>query len=167
MDADDDVLKILIASDVHLGLNERDPIRRDDPKNTFEEMFSLANEHGVDLVLLTGNLFHENKPSRKALQSAIEVLRAHCLGDRDIGMEIVSEQGAALHGKNVNYEDPNYNVQLPCFAIHGDHDDPGGEGGLSALDILSSANLLNYFGKTEVRVCSAAAAAAAAAAATR
>ena len=161
MDADDDVLKILIASDVHLGLNERDTIRRDDPKNTFEEMFSLANEHGVDLVLLTGNLFHENKPSRKALQSAIEVLRAHCLGDRDIGMEIVSEQGAALHGKNVNYEDPNYNVQLPCFAIHGDHDDPGGEGGLSALDILSSANLLNYFGKTEVRVCSAAAAAAA------
>ena len=163
MDADDDVLKILIASDVHLGLNERDPIRRDDPKNTFEEMFSLANEHGVDLVLLTGNLFHENKPSRKALQSAIGVLRAHGLGDRDIGMELVSEQGAALHGKNVNYEDPNYNVQLPCFAIHGDHDDPGGEGGLSALDILSSANLLNYFGKTEVRVCSAAAAAAAAA----
>ena len=114
---------------------------------TFEEIFSLANEHECDMVLLTGNLFHENKPSRKALQSAIEVLRTHCLGDREIGMDIVSEQGAALHGKSVNFEDPNYNVQMPCFAIHGDHDDPGGEGGLSALDILSSANLLNYFGK--------------------
>jgi len=101
------------------------------------------------MVLLTGNLFHENKPSRKALTSAIEILRTHCLGEREIGMEIVSEQGATLHGKSVNYEDPNYNVQLPCFAIHGDHDDPGGEGGLSALDVLSSANLLNYFGKTE------------------
>lgn len=56
------------------------------------------------MVLLTGNLFHENKPSRKALQSAIEVLRAHCLGDREIAMEIVSEQGATLHGKSVNYE---------------------------------------------------------------
>jgi double-strand break repair protein MRE11 len=114
------------------------------------------------------------------LQSAIDVLRNHCLGDRDIAIDIVSEQGAALHGKSVNFEDPNFNVQvgghaagvqpragrampcltcavlscraqlqLPCFAIHGDHDDPGGEGGLSALDILSSANLLNYFGKAE------------------
>ena len=75
---------------------------------------------------------------------------------------MVSDQSVNFpHRAQVNYEDPNYNVQLPCFAIHGDHDDPGGEGGLSALDILSSANLLNYFGKTEVRGCSAAAAAAA------
>lgn len=144
-----DVINILVASDVHLGVNERDPIRKDDARNTFEEIFRIANERRADMVLLTGNLFHENKPSRKAMQSAIEVLRNHCLGDGDVSMEIISDQGAAFHSsyKQVNYEDANYNVQLPVFTIHGDHDDPGGEGGLSALDLLSSANLLNYFGR--------------------
>jgi len=27
-----------------------------------------------------------------------------------------------------NYEDPNCNVSLPVFSIHGNHDDPAGEG---------------------------------------
>lgn len=108
----------------------------------------LASEHGADMVLLSGNLFHDNKPSRMAMQSAIEVLRNHCLGDRDVGISVVSDQGASFHGPfpHVNYEDPHFNVQLPVFAIHGDRDDPGGQGGLSALDLLASANLLNYFG---------------------
>lgn len=26
----------------------------------------------------------------------------------------------------VNYEDPNYNVSIPVFTIHGNHDDPVG-----------------------------------------
>ena len=26
----------------------------------------------------------------------------------------------------VNYEDPNYNVSIPIFLIHGNHDDPAG-----------------------------------------
>lgn len=28
----------------------------------------------------------------------------------------------------VNYEDPNYNVSIPIFLIHGNHDDPAGVG---------------------------------------
>ena len=122
-----------------------------------------------------------------------------------------------------NYEDPNYNIELPVFSIHGNHDDPSREGArrvsaaslfvvdmgasfvlrargalllrkshgrcsqgelvlhsrrrfvwngsivftrsrvcpwslcflgqsLSAVDLLSMANLVNYFGKSE-RVC--------------
>jgi double-strand break repair protein MRE11 len=39
----------------------------------------------------------------------------------------------------VNYEDANLNVCLPVFAIHGNHDDPSGAGGYSALDLLNSA----------------------------
>eukprot|EP00967_Tisochrysis_lutea_P075304 scaffold101451_cov24-Tisochrysis_lutea.AAC.2 len=39
------------------------------------------------------------------------------------------------------------NVQLPIFAIHGNHDDPAGDGGLAALDVVSTANLVNYFGR--------------------
>ena len=26
----------------------------------------------------------------------------------------------------VNYQDPNYNIALPVFTIHGNHDDPAG-----------------------------------------
>jgi len=53
----------------------------------------------------------------------------------------------------VNYEDPYHVVGLPVFAIHGNHDDPAREGGdskpLSALDLLSTSNLVNYIGKAE------------------
>lgn len=36
---------------------------------------------------------------------------------------------------------------LPIFTIHGNHDDPAGQDNLSAVDILSSCGLINYFGK--------------------
>lgn len=67
--------------------------------------------------------------------------------------EWVSQQSNNFHTKyrNVNYQDPNYNVQLPVFSIHGNHDDPAGDGGLAALDLLATANLVNYFGKVRVR----------------
>jgi len=146
-----DVLKVLVCGDVHLGFKEDDAIRGMDSFTTFDEVFMTATEHKVDLVLMTGNVFHDNKPSRKAMQHAIETLRDHCLGDGDVGLEIVSDQATNFHGRygSVNYADPNFNVQLPVFAIHGNHDEPGGSGGLSALDILASANLINYFGQSK------------------
>ncbi len=49
--------------------------------------------------------------------------------------------------RQVNFENPNYNIGLPVFTIHGNHDDPAGAENLSAVDILSSCNLVNYFGK--------------------
>lgn len=53
----------------------------------------------------------------------------------------------------VNYEDPNLNVAIPVFSIHGNHDDPQGtgpEGALCALDVLSVSGLLNYFGRVHL-----------------
>lgn len=47
----------------------------------------------------------------------------------------------------VNYQDPNINISLPVFTIHGNHDDPMGADNLSAVDILSTCKLVNYFGK--------------------
>ena len=49
--------------------------------------------------------------------------------------------------KDVNYTDPNLNIQLPIFSIHGNHDDPSGLGGFSCLDSLHSTGLINYFGR--------------------
>jgi double-strand break repair protein MRE11 len=101
------------------------------------------------MVLLAGDLFHDNKPSRRALQRCMETLRDHVLGPREVTIEVVSDQNANFHDKyrQVNFEDANFNVQLPVFAIHGNHDDPAGDGGLAALDLMSTANLVNYFGR--------------------
>ena len=51
------------------------------------------------MVLLAGDLFHDNKPSRKALQRCMETLRDHCLGDREVKLEVVSDQSTNFHGK--------------------------------------------------------------------
>lgn len=48
----------------------------------------------------------------------------------------------------INYENKDLNIGLPVFTIHGNHDDPCGEGNLSAVDVLSSCGLVNYFGKS-------------------
>lgn len=46
-----------------------------------------------------------------------------------------------------NTQDPNLNVGLPVFTIHGNHDDPSGPENLSAVDLLSAVHYVNYFGK--------------------
>jgi double-strand break repair protein MRE11 len=72
----------------------------------------------------------------------------------------------------INYEDPNLNISLPVFSIHGNHDDPQGAGAVSwfpinavlpdwpntdpkagalgALDLLSVSGLINYMGKFDL-----------------
>ncbi|CAI0375847.1 unnamed protein product [Linum tenue] len=142
-------LRVLVATDCHLGYMEKDEVRRHDSFLAFEEICKIADEKQVDLVLLGGDLFHENKPSRTTLVKAIEILRRHCLNDRPVQFQVVSDQTvnfANLFG-HVNYEDPHFNIGLPVFSIHGNHDDPAGVDNLSAIDILSACNLVNYFGK--------------------
>ncbi len=51
------------------------------------------------------------------------------------------------HHSSLNYQSKNHNIGLPVFTIHGNHDDPSGADSLSAVNILSSAKLVNYFGK--------------------
>lgn len=46
----------------------------------------------VDFLLLGGDLFHENKPSRSCLVKAIEILRRYCLNDQPVQFQVVSDQ---------------------------------------------------------------------------
>lgn len=142
-------LRVLVATDCHLGYMEKDEIRRFDSFQAFEEVCSIAEEKQVDFLLLGGDLFHENKPSRSTLVKAIEILRRYCLNDRPVQFQVVSDQTVNFANKfgHVNYEDPHFNVGLPVFSIHGNHDDPAGVDNLSSIDILSACNLVNYFGK--------------------
>ena len=48
---------------------------------------------------------------------------------------------------NVNFEDPNINVAIPVFSIHGNHDEPTGHEFYAALDVLQQTGLINYFGR--------------------
>jgi double-strand break repair protein MRE11 len=75
------------------------------------------------------------------------------MGHNPIRIQMLSDPANSKNFRNlnglVNYEDECYSVDLPIFAIHGNHDDPTRDGGelLAALDLLAMSNLVNYFGK--------------------
>ncbi|XP_015439228.1 PREDICTED: double-strand break repair protein MRE11A [Dufourea novaeangliae] len=147
----DDTFKILIATDIHLGFsyNKRRGQELDDSFVTFEEILQYGKEHEVDFILLGGDLFHETKPSQIAVIKCMELLRKYCLGSREIKVQFLSDPEVVFKHctyKNVNYEDPNFNVSMPIFSIHGNHDDPS-FGAVGSMDLLSVSGLVNYFGK--------------------
>ncbi|KAJ5945897.1 hypothetical protein N7454_002736 [Penicillium verhagenii] len=145
-----ETIRILISTDNHVGYNERDPIRGDDSWKTFHEIMCLAKEKDVDMVLLAGDLFHENKPSRKSMYQVMRSIRMNCFGDKPCELELLSDASENFQGafNHVNYEDLDMNIAIPVFSIHGNHDDPSGEGHLAALDLLQVSGLLNYYGRT-------------------
>ncbi|KAK0999031.1 meiotic recombination [Friedmanniomyces endolithicus] len=145
-----DTIRILVSTDNHVGYKERDPIRGDDSWKSFHEVMCLAKERDVDMVLLAGDLFHENKPSRKSMYHVMRSLRMNCYGDKPCELEMLSDASEMFAGafNHVNYEDPDINVAIPVFSIHGNHDDPSGESGLAALDLLQMSGLVNYYGRT-------------------
>ncbi|XP_047734277.1 double-strand break repair protein MRE11 isoform X2 [Prionailurus viverrinus] len=148
---DENTFKILVATDIHLGFMEKDAVRGNDTFVTFDEILRLAQENEVDFILLGGDLFHENKPSRKTLHTCLELLRKYCMGDRPVQFEILSDQSVNFGFSKfpwVNYQDDNLNISIPVFSIHGNHDDPTGADALCALDILSCAGFVNHFGRS-------------------
>ncbi|KZO91030.1 DNA repair exonuclease [Calocera viscosa TUFC12733] len=153
----EDTFRILLATDNHIGYNERDPIRGQDSINTFKEILQLAVKNEVDMIVLSGDLFHENRPSRDVLYQTIALLREYTMGSKPVEFELLSDpdegkaDGYSFPG--INSEDPNLNVGIPVFSIHGNHDDPQGTGpagALSAMDLLSATGLINYIGKSDL-----------------
>ena len=147
-------------------------MRGQDSFRTFEEVLQVAQEQDADLVLLGGDLFHENKPSRATLVRTMDILARACLNDRPVQFQVLSDPATTVEGgydmqtrillvksnvaalvfRRINFESPNHNIGLPVFTIHGNHDDPTGTSSLSAVNVLSTAMLVNYFGKA-VRRC--------------
>ena len=145
-----DTIRILVATDNHVGYNERDPVRGDDSWKSFHEIMCIAKDRDVDMVLLAGDLFHENKPSRKSMYNVMRSLRMNCYGEKPCELQMLSDASETLGGdfNHVNYEDHDINVAIPVFSIHGNHDDPSGQGHYAALDLLQCSGLLNYYGRT-------------------
>ncbi|XP_073363613.1 double-strand break repair protein MRE11-like [Aegilops tauschii subsp. strangulata] len=122
------MLRILVANDYHLGYMKKDEIWSFDSFEAFEKICAFGKQKEVDFVLLGGDLFHENKPSCSTLAKTIEILCRYCLNDLPIKFQGVSDQTVNFPNRfgRVNYEDPHFNVGLPVFTIHGNHDDPAG-----------------------------------------
>ncbi|KAI0006679.1 DNA repair exonuclease [Xylariaceae sp. FL0662B] len=144
-----DTIRILVATDSHVGYEERDQTRGDDSWKSFDEVMNLARKEDVDMVLLGGDLFHDNKPSRKSMFQVMRSLRKNCLGMKPCELQFLSDANEVFNGAfgHVNYEDPDINISIPVFSIHGNHDDPSGPGNFCSLDLLQVAGLVNYFGR--------------------
>jgi len=65
--AENDAIRIMVATDSHVGYMERDPIRKDDSWRSFDEMMTIAKKRDVDMVLLAGDLFHDNSKSNASI----------------------------------------------------------------------------------------------------
>ena len=126
--------RILISTDNHLGYKENHPVRGNDSFDAFEEIIQIAKVNHVDFLLLGGDLFHELNPSQRCLYKAVSLLEKHVFGDKPINFEITNY--------TPNYCNENMNISLPIFIIHGNHDYPATQESISAIDILSSCNLV-------------------------
>ena len=93
-----DTIRMLVATDNHVGFNERDATRGDDSWKTFHEIMCLAKQQDVDMVLLAGDLFHENQPSRKSMYQVMRSLRMNCLGEKPCELEMLSDSTENFQG---------------------------------------------------------------------
>lgn len=93
-----DTVRILVATDNHVGFAETDPIRGDDSWKSFHEVMCLAKDRDVDMVLLAGDLFHDNKPSRKSMFNVMRSLRMNCYGERPCELELLSDSSEIFQG---------------------------------------------------------------------
>jgi hypothetical protein len=92
-------IRILVATDNHVGYAERDPVRGDDSFITFNEIMELAKERDVDMVFLGGDLFHDNKPSRKAMYQVMRSIRLNCLGEKPCELQVLGDQSIIFDDK--------------------------------------------------------------------
>lgn len=84
-----------------MGFLEADAERGRDSFETFREVLELARRHNADFVLHGGDLFHDNKPTRRTMFHTMELLREFCLGDRAPDVDIVSDQ-VGVSGTSAN-----------------------------------------------------------------
>ncbi len=95
---DPDTLRILLATDNHLGVHEKDQVRKDDSFITFREIFEIAKREKVDAVLLGGDWCGVNKASGETMSGTMGILRECCINDGPVAREVLSDQTVKFPG---------------------------------------------------------------------
>ena len=88
--------------------------------SAFDEILQMGRDQEVDFVLLGGDLFHDNRPTRNAEHQCMKILKKHVLGDRPVGVELLSDPEMNFahcdpNHREVNYLNSNLNIALPIF----------------------------------------------------
>jgi hypothetical protein len=61
------------------------------PSSPFSSLTSLCHVYQVDFVLLAGDLFHENQPTRYTIHQVLGLLREFSQGDKPVQIELLSD----------------------------------------------------------------------------
>lgn len=69
----DNVIRIMVATDNHLGYGEKDAVRGEDSFTAFEEILEMAVAEDVDMILLGGDLFHDAVPSQNSIYKCVRI----------------------------------------------------------------------------------------------
>lgn len=109
-------MKFLHTSDWHVGRTIRNHSRIDEHRAVFTEIIDIAKREQVDAVLVTGDIFHERRPSLEA-------------------QELVAQTLATLAG-----------YQIPSVVIPGNHDDPSLLRALKPLGALVQVHMMAEVG---------------------
>lgn len=143
------VLKVLVATDTHLGYKEEDMYRQNDSINAFEEILYLAKNLNADFVLHSGDLFDKNLPSRSTMYKTMDLLSSYLTSvneDSELEIDTSGIVPSTLSKSNVldSFKPPGERVnRIPFFVIHGNHDNPTEQNSLSPIDILDVAGLVS------------------------
>lgn len=70
----DNVIRIMVATDNHLGYGEKDAVRGEDSFTAFEEILEMAVAEDVDMILLGGDLFHDAVPSQNSIYKCVRIV---------------------------------------------------------------------------------------------
>lgn len=132
-------LKVMFATDLHLGYKSQHKIRSNDSFLALQELLQLAQQHDVDILLIGGDMFDVAQPSQDIIYNTMKIMQPFVFSDRFIKFSICSDN-------KPNLLDPNFNIGLPIFSINGNHDCIT-EQNLTILDVLHESKYLNLIGK--------------------
>ncbi len=110
-------MKFLHTSDWHVGRTIRSRSRSEEHRAVFAELVDIAKNEQVDAVLLTGDVFHERRPTLEAQELLVETLA-----------ELARQQ-------------------IPSVIIPGNHDDPSLLRALKPLGDLVSVHIVSEVGE--------------------
>ncbi|EAY09694.1 Ser/Thr protein phosphatase, putative [Trichomonas vaginalis G3] len=142
-----DTFKIAIFTDTHIGYDEQDAITEKDSFRAFKECVQNAHIQNADIILHAGDFFNERNPSRYAVIKTMKILDEFVIGQGN-PPEILYSEGLS---SDPNWLNPNINIKIPFFCMHGNHDAPNGLGSTSPIQLLSVSKYLNFFKPVDIK----------------